>query len=384
MSGDDVPHYLIVAFLFFMIGSGSSSVYHCSLSTNYRNWPPQYRSFAIGLSVSFFGLSAYIFSSIGTALFLDEKKTLVINSFLKLLAIGCFSINFIAMLFLKPISPRTDSSIEVVDAIGRDLHSPIPPIDVDEQAPLLLSEEVVDGIPDDYQEDLEDTPNLARSVASPLPDEETPLLSSHSALLNPSSHSALLDPSSHSALLDPSSSPLPIVLEDVNFFTSFDAYLLAYICFVLAGTGLMYINNVGTIILSLFPPNVDASDSKVQILQKHHVQLLSLGSFGARIVFGALSDVCFSVWAWKKSVWAIVCCTCMLMGVSIVAEMVPGLDLDLNTLYIATMLIAIAYGGTFTVLPILVGQYFGLRNFSRNWYVHLLTLEFVTLYLGVG
>lgn len=58
-------HYLIIAALFFMIGMGTASSYHCSLATNYRNWPKEYGSLAVGFTVSFFGLSAFIFTKIG-------------------------------------------------------------------------------------------------------------------------------------------------------------------------------------------------------------------------------------------------------------------------------------------------------------------------------
>ncbi len=42
---------------------------------------------------------------------------------------------------------------------------------------------------------------------------------------------------------------------------------------------------------------------------------------------------------------------------------------NMNDLYIVTMLIAISYGIIWTVVPILVGEYFGLISFAKNWYV---------------
>jgi hypothetical protein len=57
----------------FMI-TASSAVYHSALATNYRNWPHQYRSVAVGLTVSWFGLSAFIFTKIGSAWFMNEDK----------------------------------------------------------------------------------------------------------------------------------------------------------------------------------------------------------------------------------------------------------------------------------------------------------------------
>jgi hypothetical protein len=43
--------------------------------------------------------------------------------------------------------------------------------------------------------------------------------------------------------------------------------------------------------------------------------------------------------------------------------MVISLD---NVIY-STILVGISYGGVFTIYPILVGEYFGLKNFASNW-----------------
>jgi MFS family permease len=50
--------FLITALYYLMVGFGSASVYyylcqcyHCALATNYRNWPIQYQSAAVGMSV---------------------------------------------------------------------------------------------------------------------------------------------------------------------------------------------------------------------------------------------------------------------------------------------------------------------------------------------
>ncbi len=126
----------------------------------------------------------------------------------------------------------------------------------------------------------------------------------------------------------------------------------------------MYINHVGSIVLALFPPEAKSNDLDVLNTISIHVQMLSIGSFLSRIVFGILSDLCFTRYSLQKSAWAVVCCCALLMGELIIVAFTP---MTISRLYGTTFLIAISYGGAFTVLPILVGQFFGLKNFSRNW-----------------
>ena len=387
---DASPHFLLLAFLNFLVGSGSSAVYHCSLSTNYRNWPSSYRSVSIGLSVSFFGLSAFVFANIGSAFFVT-KGVLQIDSFLQLLAFGCFGINCLAMLFLHPIKNRVETPQLTPFAISPSaslpfLRSvtplPVAAVTLEETLPLLLEDQAaIYGVEqdfDEYQEDIEEALVTPRVDFIPPPtlqthpsnfgsqpifvasNERTPLLATDEG-----SRRTSLDGLQESLQLHPSQpQPLVIHLDDVPYFTSFDAYLLAYIMFTLAGCGLMYINNVGSIVLSLFPQDVNAKDPLVQKTISFHVQFLSIGSFLARIIFGVLADFAFTYAGLQKSFWAVVCCLAMLAGQLIVVFLGP---VTLERLFATTFLVAISYGGVFTVLPILVGLFFGLKNFSRNW-----------------
>ena len=233
-----VPHYLILALLNFLVGTGSSAVYHCSLSTNYRNWPSSYRSVAIGLSVSFFGLSAFVFASLGSSLFV-QKGELRVDSFLQLLAFSCFGINLLAMGFLHPFenpeSPlltRSPSAALPFISNEETLNSVT---QLEESIPLLLEQQFLTigaDFEEEYQEDLEE--NI------PMP---PPRSMSNSNMLNSSSISNERTPllhiehgldSSRRSLTLPNSESLVILLHDIPYFTSFDAYLLAYIMFTIA------------------------------------------------------------------------------------------------------------------------------------------------------
>ena len=118
--------------------------------------------------------------------------------------------------------------------------------------------------------------------------------------------------------------------------------------------------------LALLPPEMDASDPTAQQLQKSHVVLLSLLSFGSRILTGLLADF-GTVYRLKKTVWAIVGAGAMALAFFMGIEME-----SINGLYIVTWLCGIAYGIVWTIIPILVGEFFGLVSFVKNWYVALI------------
>lgn len=69
-----------------------------------------------------------------------------------------------------------------------------------------------------------------------------------------------------------------------------NAYLLALTMSCLCGIGVMYINNVGSIILSLHPKETTPTDPAVRSLQSFHVMLFSLMNFSGRFFSGFLID----------------------------------------------------------------------------------------------
>jgi MFS family permease len=116
-------------------------------------------------------------------------------------------------------------------------------------------------------------------------------------------------------------------------------------------------------VLALLPPEIDANDSTAHQLQKSHVIILSLLSFGSRIVTGLLADL-GATYRISKTFWAIFAASLM----AIAFFMGFGIE-SMNQLYLVTLFCGIAYGTVWTVVPILVGQYFGLVSFAKNWYL---------------
>jgi hypothetical protein len=110
-----------------------------------------------------------------------------------------------------------------------------------------------------------------------------------------------------------STAPSPtIILEEISCFQSITSYLLALNMFATVGVGLMYTNNVGTIIHSI--ADADASVSDLTKAQAVHVSLLSLLGFSSRILIGFLADFCNSSIGLPFTFWAIL--SSFLMGLS--------------------------------------------------------------------
>jgi MFS family permease len=177
-------HFLLLSFYYLLIGLGSGSCYHISLGTNYRNWPASWRSVAVGMSVSLFGLSAFVFSLI-SRIFVSNN-VLKVDQFLYCMGLGCLVLNFISIFIFQ----KADIDVCNGDSDSEDEHMP--------ENLRLLPEE------DSFSELEHDS----------LPNNET---------------------------------ENSINLNTVSCFSSSNAYIIAFAMFSVAGSGVMYINNVGAI-----------------------------------------------------------------------------------------------------------------------------------------
>ncbi|KAI8928842.1 major facilitator superfamily domain-containing protein [Entophlyctis helioformis] len=522
------PHFLVLAFIFLCIGFGSAACYHCGLATNYRNWPVENRGLAVGITVGFFGLSAFVFTNIGIWLFQTQEdgvsgaKVLDVAAFLWFLGISCLGINAYAALTLRDMTGNGSGAGDHASANTglaqdvEDLRPRLPPslldggqladgtrnaaIAADEATPLLLHNDAVSerdllegdledlerrspassrsswasssslmqripppsdtfltpdttdtfnngdllsvgngngySGPDDemdvphehlhgnphhrhhhrheggrWKDDdaameadiaaepepqvnglsVQDASRLALPFSSaqttagssrlvsphirpvsPLPPvRNSPALSALSRVLRgdrgtPSSATNSPIPSSAifntPAIAAPAALAADFEIEDISCFLFMDAYLLAYSMFTVVGVGLMYINNVGAIILSLSPADQDASHPDVQNAQKLHVILLSLLGFASRIVVGILSDLMHRYLAVPRSAWASLSAVLMAGAAGVMAFAV-----NLDDVLVASLLVGMSYGAVWTITPVLIGEYFGYNKFGSNW-----------------
>ncbi|KAI8842999.1 major facilitator superfamily domain-containing protein [Chytridium lagenaria] len=115
-------HYLLISLSYALVGVGSSGILNGCLATNMRSFNSRDHGFAVGMSVAFFGLSAFIFSQLSAlfmlpieSLLLDTKKALDTFSFLCFIAFTTGGIAFASSFFLME-SPASSTNQQA----GRD------------------------------------------------------------------------------------------------------------------------------------------------------------------------------------------------------------------------------------------------------------------------
>ena len=102
----------VLCFFAFLYGLGSCMAFAAAVKTSAQNWP-DHRGTATAFPLAAFGLSAFVFSLVGTVLFPGDT-----GSFLTLLAAGTFALTFGGFFFLKVYPPHSSYQSLPADAPG--------------------------------------------------------------------------------------------------------------------------------------------------------------------------------------------------------------------------------------------------------------------------
>jgi len=148
-----------------------------------------------------------------------------------------------------------------------------------------------------------------------------------------------------------------------TLFKSVDFWIMCSIHALLAGTGLMYINNVGSIAQALFAHDNPAYDeAESSTWQAAQVSTLSLANFFGRVLIGIAADIAKSRLRVPRSF-----CLPIVTILFILAELLLIAVGDVRHLWMASGLVGLAYGSWFGLLPTISIEWFGLAHFSENW-----------------
>ncbi|KZT13250.1 MFS general substrate transporter [Laetiporus sulphureus 93-53] len=372
----------MLVFFGFLTGLGGNGGLVTAMNATAKSWPDRARATMNGIVISGFGLSAFLFSTLAHLFFPGNT-----SDFLLVLAIGTSLPMILGFFLIRPIplshselshSPEDEAIEEVFDAEA----GIIPPMYHDNNSQThLLSPHVHHHVDDDELADppLDDAdahlhpahaghlprsavvsdyfvPSMGESVAMS-PTRESGRQRSRSAfsVSRPSARNVVLGP-------DMTHTEAPNV-SGKSLFADRDFWILFAITALLSGTGLMYINNVGSISQALFAQgNPDYNEAKSAQWQAAQVSIISIMNCIGRISIGVLADFTKSVLRLPRSF-----CMTLVATLFVTSQVICYHVESVGQLWRASALLGFAYGGMFGLFPTITIEWFGLPHFSENW-----------------
>ncbi|KAG6332576.1 hypothetical protein ID866_6511 [Astraeus odoratus] len=297
---------LVVCALF--IGFGANAGLASGVNTTAKSFPESLHATTTGMVVAGMGLSAFCFSTIANMLFPGDTSALLL-----VLALGTSIPVLAALLVVRPVPPGSPHLKADEDESGQN-----------EEAQASMSE----------------------------PDSRTPLLGNRHAS-RPSLTGETGQEQEYSGIQADSS------LDDVHgsqLFRSPNFYMIMVIVSLLCGTGIMYINNVGSISLALYAQsNPDYDRVEAAKWQAKQVSTLSIGNFSGRLVIGLISDFIRTRLLLPRTY-----SLCLVSSVFIVSLAIAISISSVDTLWIASAVLGLAYGNLWGGLPAIIIDWFGL------------------------
>lgn len=372
----------------YLTGLGGCMAFQASVKTSALNWP-HHRGTATAFPLAAFGLSAFFFSLGGSVIFPGDT-----SAFLTLLAVGTFVLIFGGFFFLKvyPHTPsyqavpnggpglsdsqrlRRTSTEEGKPSRPSPMRSPLrgyPEVEPGMSTPTTYTTPATTSTPADVGagsggpsasavRDVE----AARPVSPPsrrtpddIPDED---IDETSSLMSRSS-------SLPGDVLVQSSVDMDrshrVDIRGWRLLRNLDFWQLFAIMGILAGIGLMTINNIGHNVIALWE-RYDSSVTEEFLVQRQqmHVSILSIGSFAGRLLSGVGSDFLVKVVgasrAWCLVIASLVFCIAQVFALNVV---------DPHFLGFVSGLSGLGYGFLFGVFPSIVAETFGIHGLSQNW-----------------
>ncbi|KAK4238626.1 major facilitator superfamily domain-containing protein [Achaetomium macrosporum] len=368
----------VLCFFAFLTGLGSCMAFSASVKTSALNWP-HHRGTATAFPLAAFGLSAFFFSLFGSIFFPGNT-----SAFLTSLAAGTFAMTFIGFFFLKVYPhthyhsvPNSGSGLSDSQQLRRtpseedkaprrhssrggrrspDVEPGTSPTTYTTPAAAVGSSQDDATIPAPDQTDVEAAPPHVFDRSSPEAevDETSSLMSRLSSSL---AGDVFVE---NSVDMDRSHR---VDIRGWRLLSNIDFWQLFCIMGILAGIGLMTINNIGHDANALWKRYDDSVTEEFLIKrQQMHVSILSIGSFGGRLLSGVGSDFLVKV-LHASRVWCLVI-ACFVFSV---AQLCAINITNPHLLGFVSGLSGLGYGFLFGVFPSIVAESFGIHGLSQNW-----------------
>ncbi|KAF7354639.1 NmrA domain-containing protein [Mycena sanguinolenta] len=304
----------------FMTGTGGNASFTGAVNSTAKSFPDKARATTTGIVLSGFGLSAFFFSTIAHILFPGDTSSLLL-----LLSLGTALTTVIGLFFVRSI-PLTaaEASEHTVGTVTAEAEATIFNHG-DESHTALLDEDTVPSSPtEDASARRTTSHSRSRSRSK---QQDGPNIYGRALWINP------------------------------------DFWLLLTILSLLSGTGLMYINNVGSMSQALYAQTHPEFDEvEVSKWQAAQVSTISIMNFAGRIVIGLISDGVKNRFGFPRSYSLMLVSTLFFCSQLLAAQIS-----DLADLWKASVLVGFSYGTIFGLFPTVCIEFFGLSHFSENW-----------------
>ncbi|KAG8718261.1 hypothetical protein FRC09_012930 [Ceratobasidium sp. 395] len=326
----------------WLTGVAGSAGIISAMNAGVRSFPEKLHASVTGTTNSAFGLSAFFFSFLAHQFFPGRT-----TSFLTVLVWGTAIPVLIGALSIKacPIPSATGEGrirLPGDDDLSARAGGEDPSVVEDEIRDVLR-----DGIREPYRDAAEETP-LRTGDDSILYGERNPWASQAQT-------PAGATPKSRRGGGED--------VHGLGLFGVLDFWVIFGIVGFLAGPGLMYINNVGSIVQALFAAdrNGERNESAVQAAQAYQVGILSVSSFVGRLGVGFLADYINHTHTIPRT-------SCLILSslAGIVAESMLTRVESTAGLSAVSGVLGVSYGTTFALFPALVLERFGIAHFAQN------------------
>ncbi|CAK7565491.1 MAG: hypothetical protein SEPTF4163_003408 [Sporothrix epigloea] len=409
-----------LCFVSYLTGLGGCMAFGAAVKTSALNWP-HHRGTATAFPLAAFGLSAFFFSVFGS-LFIPNGT----SAFLLLLAIGTSVLTFVSFFFLHvlphtpqhyhAVVPGDNESFNDPQQLRRTISEEAKSIkrggrgrcfQPSVEEPGRFTDDVSNSVGEadgegggGYKDDGDCTQEAVEG--SWTASRKAPVAAA--TLSSPASYNASTGSSSASAPASPTTSTIPNVSKDAGndlldetsplmsrrsslagevlvqnsvdmdqshridirgwkLLRNVEFWLFFAVMGILAGIGLMSINNIGHDANALWKHYDESVDEKFLIgRQQMHVSILSVGSFVGRLLSGVGSDF-LGKRLHASRVWCLVVAAIIFVAAQVCAIVIVNPHL----LGLVSGLSGLGYGFLFGVFPSIVAETFGIHGLSQNW-----------------
>ncbi|KAG6366805.1 hypothetical protein INS49_000985 [Diaporthe citri] len=344
----------------FLSGLGGCTAFAAAVKTSALNWP-HHRGTATAFPLAAFGLSAFFFSLIGGFLFPGDT-----GDFLLLLAYGTAGMTFLGFWFLRVIPHHGSYQSVAADEDEGKVRSDAPFVEpADQESGTAAATpknpyDLTSGRTGDGEGEGEGESSTLTTAASSTIVAETDDSDETSSLVSSKGSSVAGEVYVQNVDMDRSHL---VDIRGWQILRSLEFWQFFAIMGILAGIGLMTINNIGHSVQALWS-HYDDSVSNDSLLKRQqlHVSILSVCSFSGRLLSGVGSDFLVKV-LHASRVWCLV-----VAGFIFTVAQVCALDMvNPNLLGFVSGLSGLGYGFLFGVFPSIVAESFGIHGLSQNW-----------------